>query len=137
MVGMDMSLQNPFDRQPFLLGSDMEATYKEKGIAAKDSSTGEQKAMLISIVLANARALKLELGYPPVILLDEISAHLDIDRRGALYEEINALGAQAWMTGTDKNLFSEFGCKAKYFHVGMRAINRMAIVQWRKRDTCP
>ncbi len=59
----------------------------------------------------------LELGYPPVILLDEISAHLDIDRRGALYQEINALGAQAWMTGTDKNLFSEFGCKAKYFHV--------------------
>ncbi len=89
--------------------SDMEATYKEKGISAKDSSTGEQKAMLISIVLANARALKLELGYPPVILLDEISAHLDIDRRGALYEEINALGAQAWMTGTDKNLFSELG----------------------------
>ncbi len=97
--------------------SDMEATYKEKGISAKDSSTGEQKAMLISIVLANARALKLELGHPPVILLDEISAHLDIDRRGALYEEINALGAQAWMTGTDRNLFSEFGCKAKYFHV--------------------
>ena len=97
--------------------SDMEANYKEKGISAKDSSTGEQKAMLISIVLANARALKLELGYPPVILLDEISAHLDIDRRGALYEEINALGAQAWMTGTDKKLFSEFGCKAKYFHV--------------------
>ena len=84
--------------------SDMEATYKEKGISAKDSSTGEQKAMLISIVLANARALKLELGYPPVILLDEISAHLDIDRRGALYREINALGAQAWMTGTDLSL---------------------------------
>jgi DNA replication and repair protein RecF len=73
--------------------------------------------MLISIVLANARALKLELGYPPVILLDEISAHLDTDRRGALYEEIDALGAQAWMTGTDQNLFYEFGFKAKYFHV--------------------
>ena len=101
----------------FTISVDLKGKGVTTGISAKDSSTGEQKAMLISIVLANARALKLELGYPPVILLDEISAHLDIDRRGALYQEINALGAQAWMTGTDKNLFSEFGCKAKYFHV--------------------
>ena len=97
--------------------SDIEAIYKEKGISAKDSSTGEQKAMLISIILANVRALKLELGYPPVMLLDEISAHLDVDRRAALYEEIKALNAQAWMTGTDKKLFSELGHEAQYFHI--------------------
>ena len=97
--------------------SDMEAIYKEKGISAKDSSTGEQKALLISIILANARALKKELGHPPVMLLDEISAHLDVDRRAALYEEIKALDAQAWMTGTDKKLFSELGHEAQYFNV--------------------
>ena len=97
--------------------SDMEAIYIPKGIPAKDSSTGEQKAMLISIILANARALKLELGYPPIMLLDEVSAHLDADRRSALYAEINALKVQAWMTGTDKNLFSELGKDAQYFSV--------------------
>ena len=97
--------------------SDMEAIYKEKGISAKDSSTGEQNAILISIILANARALKKELGHPPVMLLDEISAHLDVDRRTALYEEIKALNAQAWMTGTDKELFSELGHEAQYFNV--------------------
>ncbi len=97
--------------------SDMEAVYKEKGISAKNCSTGEQKAMLISIILANARALKLKLGHPPVLLLDEISAHLDIDRRAALYEEIKALDAQVWMTGTDKKLFSELGREAQYFNV--------------------
>jgi DNA replication and repair protein RecF len=97
--------------------SDMEAIYLPKGIPAKDSSTGEQKAMLISIILANARALKLELGYPPIMLLDEVSAHLDADRRSALYAEINALKVQAWMTGTDKNLFSELGKDAQHFNV--------------------
>ena len=51
------------------------------------------------------------------MLLDEISAHLDVDRRAALYEEIKALDAQAWMTGTDKELFSELGREAQYFNV--------------------
>ena len=59
----------------------------------------------------------MELGHPPVMLLDEISAHLDLDRRAALYEEIKALDAQAWMTGTDKKLFSELGREAQYFNV--------------------
>src|SRR3546814_10394697 len=66
-------------------------------------STGEQKALLISIVLADARLRAAERGAPPILLLDEIAAHLDAVRRAALFEEICALGAQAWLTGTDRS----------------------------------
>lgn len=85
--------------------ADIEAVYAAKGIAAKQCSTGEQKALLISLILANARALALDFGAPPILLLDEVAAHLDADRRAALYSEICALGAQAWMTGTGAELF--------------------------------
>jgi DNA replication and repair protein RecF len=73
---------------------------------ARDCSTGEQKALLISIMLADARELsRARDGMAPLLLLDEIAAHLDEMRRAALFEEIAALGAQAWMTGTDLTLF--------------------------------
>ncbi len=85
--------------------SDLTAIYAAKGVEAKLCSTGEQKALLISLVLANARALAALSGAPPIILLDEVAAHLDQDRRAALYHEITALGAQAWMTGTGAELF--------------------------------
>ena len=85
--------------------ADLDATYRAKGVAAKDCSTGEQKALLISLILANARALTRDMANPPVILLDEVAAHLDAGRRQALYEEIAALGCQAWMTGTGPELF--------------------------------
>ena len=88
--------------------SDIEATYADKGVPAKAASTGEQKALLISLVLANARSLKGE-GRAPVILLDEVAAHLDKTRRAALFGEIDALGAQAWMTGTGPELFENVG----------------------------
>ena len=80
-------------------------------------STGEQKALLISLVLANARALKAGLGVPPILLLDEVSAHLDAARRAALYDEVVALGAQAWMTGTGSELFADLGARARQIEV--------------------
>lgn len=84
---------------------DLEARYAAKGMAARDCSTGEQKALLVSLILANGRALADGFGAPPIMLLDEVAAHLDADRRAALYAEISALGAQAFMTGTGPELF--------------------------------
>lgn len=98
--------------------ADMEAVYAAKGIAARQASTGEQKALLISVILANARALAEDFGAPPIVLLDEVAAHLDAGRRAALYDEICALGAQAWMTGTGPELFAELGARAQYLSVG-------------------
>ena len=85
--------------------ADLEAVFAAKGVNAAQCSTGEQKALLISLILANARALSAQIGLAPVLLLDEVAAHLDLDRRRALYDEIVALGAQALMTGTEANLF--------------------------------
>jgi DNA replication and repair protein RecF len=93
------------------------ATYAAKDIPAKDCSTGEQKALLISLILANGRALAQSFGAPPLLLLDEVAAHLDADRRAALYDEITALGAQAWMTGTGPELFDTLGDRAQYLDV--------------------
>ena len=97
--------------------SDINASYATKGVAATHCSTGEQKALLISIVLANARALSVNQRLSPLLLLDEVSAHLDKDRRKALYEEIASLRLQAWMTGTEEELFSEFSDRAQYLTV--------------------
>jgi len=97
--------------------ADLIGTYAEKAVPAKDCSTGEQKALLVSLILANARALAETYGAPPLLLLDEVAAHLDPDRRAALYDEIAALGAQAWMTGTEKELFAALGARAQYFEV--------------------
>lgn len=92
--------------------ADLEAVYTAKGVAARKCSTGEQKALLVSLILANGRALAAEFGAPPIYLLDEVAAHLDADRRAALYDEICALGAQAWMTGTGPELFEDLGDRA-------------------------
>jgi DNA replication and repair protein RecF len=89
--------------------ADLSARYAAKDMAADQCSTGEQKALLISLILANARALAEDLGRAPVLLLDEVAAHLDESRRAALYDEICALGAQAVMTGTDAALFDALG----------------------------
>jgi len=85
--------------------SDLIVRYTEKDAPAAECSTGEQKALLVSLILANARALHAETGAAPVLLLDEIAAHFDADRRAALFAEIETLGAQAWMTGTEPGLF--------------------------------
>ena len=97
--------------------ADLYGVFAAKGVPAADSSTGEQKALLISLVLSNARALVEDFGAPPIVLLDEVAAHLDADRRAALYDEISALGAQAWMTGTGAELFVELGNRAQFFEV--------------------
>lgn len=93
--------------------ADLHAIYAAKDIAARDCSTGEQKALLVSLILANARALTTDFGAPPLLLLDEVAAHLDAGRRAALYDEITALGAQAWMTGTEDGLFEAMGGRAQ------------------------
>ncbi|MGZ9812563.1 DNA replication/repair protein RecF [Pseudoroseicyclus sp. H15] len=95
---------------------DLSAIWAEKGMPAADCSTGEQKALLISLILANARALAAD-GTPPLLLLDEVAAHLDAARRAALYDEIHALGAQAFLTGTGPELFAELGGRAEQLRV--------------------
>ena len=97
--------------------ADLYGVYAAKGVPAKDCSTGEQKALLVSLILANARALSEDIGAAPILLLDEVAAHLDANRRAALYDEICALGAQAWMTGTGPELFEELGTRAQYLEV--------------------
>lgn len=97
--------------------SDFAVTHLSKNQPAAICSTGEQKALLISIVLAHARLVALDRGVPPLLLMDEIVAHLDAERRAALFDEICSIGAQAWMTGTDRTLFNDLGDRAQYFHV--------------------
>ena len=92
--------------------SDLSAVYAEKGVPARQCSTGEQKALLISLVLANARALAEDFGAPPILLLDEVAAHLDAERRAALFDEICRLGAQAWLTGTEAAPFAALAGRA-------------------------
>lgn len=91
---------------------DLGAEYAEKGVPARLASTGEQKAMLISLTLANAFAVTRAVGAAPVLLLDEVAAHLDADRRAALYGALAALGAQAFLTGTGPELFATLGGRA-------------------------
>lgn len=93
--------------------AELYGVYADKGVPARDCSTGEQKALLVSLILANARALAEDIGETPLLLLDEVAAHLDADRRAALYDEISALGAQAWMTGTGPELFAELGSRTQ------------------------
>lgn len=97
--------------------SDLAVTHRDKGLPAGQCSTGEQKALLIAIVLAHARLQGAERGAGPVLLLDEVAAHLDESRRDALFETILGLGLQAWITGTDQNVFGAFGDQAQYFAV--------------------
>jgi DNA replication and repair protein RecF len=97
--------------------ADLTALYAAKDVPAAQCSTGEQKALLISLILANGRALASDFGAPPILLLDEVAAHLDADRRSALYDEVCALGAQAWMTGTGPELFEGLSARAQFLEV--------------------
>ena len=97
--------------------TDFCVTYAPKNIPAADASTGEQKALLIGLVLAHAALLTEMSGFAPVLLLDEVVAHLDPVRRSALYAELEKLGAQAWMTGADPAAFAEIEGRAQTFQV--------------------
>ncbi len=107
--------------------SDLAVTHILKNAPAGQCSTGEQKALLISIVLANARLQSLERGAVPILLLDEIAAHLDEERREALFAEIQALGAQAWMTGTDPALFTPLSGAAQHFTVANAEVTECSL----------
>jgi DNA replication and repair protein RecF len=98
--------------------SDLVVGHGPKELPAKVCSTGEQKALLIGLVLAHADlvASRSE-GAAPILLLDEIAAHLDPLRRAALFEEIIALGSQAWMSGTEPEAFSALGNRAQFLRV--------------------
>jgi DNA replication and repair protein RecF len=97
--------------------TDLKVIYAHKGIAAADASTGEQKALLIGLVLAHARLIAEMSGFAPILLLDEVVAHLDPGRRTALHGELARLGAQVWMTGADPALFVEVKDDAMIVHV--------------------
>jgi DNA replication and repair protein RecF len=107
--------------------SDLSVRHVQKRADARDCSTGEQKALLVSIVLAVAWELsRTRDGMPPLLLLDEIAAHLDAERRTALFEEIVVLGTQAWMTGTDLPLFTALRNRADIFVVNDGRLARQA-----------
>lgn len=97
--------------------SDMAVWHAEKDQPAAQCSTGEQKALLIAITLANARLIRARRGIAPLMLLDEISAHLDIKRRTSLYDELLGIGGQVWLTGTDEDLFAGLTGQAEFFTV--------------------
>ncbi|MBL8689171.1 MAG: DNA replication/repair protein RecF [Rhodospirillaceae bacterium] len=103
--------------------SDLEVTHVAHGQAARLCSTGEQKALLLSIQLANARLVKGHSGAAPLLLLDEVAAHLDETRRTALFEEIQLLGAQAWLTGTDAQLFRPLRGLGQFLRVADASIS--------------
>jgi DNA replication and repair protein RecF len=92
--------------------SDLSVIHAAKGIPASNSSTGEQKALLIRLILAHARLIKEMTGFAPLLLLDEVVAHLDPGRRAALYDALAALGAQVWMTGADPAAFGDITGRA-------------------------
>ena len=97
--------------------SDLLVTYAANGLPAAQCSTGEQKALLIAIILANARLEAVEQGQAPLLLMDEVTAHLDENRRGALFDEICALDGQTWFTGTDRELFAGLTGRAHFYKV--------------------
>jgi len=97
--------------------SDLAVRHTGNGAEAARCSTGEQKALLVSLVLAAARLQARERGHMPLLLLDEIAAHLDPERLAALFDLLSDLGAQAWMTGTDPRLFAAWGDRAQMITV--------------------
>lgn len=105
--------------------SDLLVRHVPKDQPAEVCSTGEQKALLTGMVLANTRALALDRGRMPLLLLDEVGAHLDEDRRKALFEAICAMGAQAWMTGTDLVSFEPMKDRANFFTVENGDVTRV------------
>jgi DNA replication and repair protein RecF len=97
--------------------TDLAVVHGPRAMPAGQCSTGEQKALLIGLILAQARAVRAGAGVSPILLLDEVAAHLDRARRRSLLEALAALGSQSWMTGTDAQLFEAIGDFGAIFHV--------------------
>jgi DNA replication and repair protein RecF len=97
--------------------TDLLVTHGPKNISAGNASTGEQKALLIGLVLAHAELVAAMTGFAPILLLDEIAAHLDPARRSALYAALARLDAQVWMSGADPLVFAEIEREAAWFDV--------------------
>src|ERR1700761_9151631 len=97
--------------------TDLQVVYAPKNMPARDASTGEQKALLIGLVLAHAGLVSEMTGITPLLLLDEVVAHLDPGRRGALFAELKKLGAQVWLTGADPAAFGDIGDGCDIFNV--------------------
>lgn len=107
--------------------SDLSVIFAAKNMPADQCSTGEQKALLIGIILAHAHLIKAERGAPPILLLDEVAAHLDENRRTALYKILGDTGGQVWLTGTDENLFTPVRNTAQFFHVQSAQIEKETV----------
>jgi DNA replication and repair protein RecF len=105
--------------------SDLAVVHGPKNMPAALCSTGEQKALLIGLVLAHAALVARLGGAAPIVLLDEVAAHLDPSRRQALYDALDALGAQAWLTGADPAAFAELGKRAALFRIGAGQAERV------------
>jgi DNA replication and repair protein RecF len=97
--------------------TDLRVIYAPKNMPARDASTGEQKALLIGLVLAHANLVAEMTGIVPLLLLDEVVAHLDPVRRKALFAELAMLGSQIWMTGADPAAFADIGAQGEIFDV--------------------
>ncbi len=104
--------------------TDLQVIYAPKNMPARDASTGEQKALLIGLVLAHASLVAEMTGITPLLLLDEVVAHLDPDRRVALFSELEKLGAQVWMTGADPAAFTDISAAGEIFNVDSGHIAR-------------
>jgi DNA replication and repair protein RecF len=104
--------------------TDLSVVYAAKKIPAADASTGEQKALLIGLVLAHAGLIAEMTGFAPILLLDEVVAHLDPARRTALYDALARLGSQVWMTGADPVAFAEIADRAQILDVKQGQIVR-------------
>jgi DNA replication and repair protein RecF len=104
--------------------TDLQVIYAPKNMPARDASTGEQKALLIGLVLAHAGLVADMTGITPLLLLDEVVAHLDPGRRAALFAELAALGAQIWMTGADPAAFADIGAAGEIFDVENGRVTR-------------
>ena len=104
--------------------TDLAVRYAAKDIPAADASTGEQKALLIGLVLAHAGLVGEMTGIAPLLLLDEIVAHLDPRRRAALYDGVSDLGSQVWMTGADPATFADIAPRSQVFEIAAGKISK-------------
>jgi DNA replication and repair protein RecF len=107
--------------------TDLTVTFPLKNIPAAEASTGEQKALLIGLVLAHAGLLADMTGFAPVLLLDEVAAHLDPARRAALYEALGRLESQVWMTGADPAAFGEIASQADILSINASAVTKNSL----------